>query len=158
MKGVLLTGAPGVGKTAVAVELARAPGTAAVDLDWLAWLTPDRGTVDDLIISNLEAVLPNLEAAGARRVVLARCVVDPTFAARIPVVPLTVIRLTAPLDLLRDRLRTRDTGAELEDHLGELETLSQAAVAATPTAIAIDVAGRSVEAIAAEVRRRAGLA
>jgi CobQ/CobB/MinD/ParA nucleotide binding domain len=127
--GVLLTGTVGVGKTAVAVELGRVLAergqkAAVIDLDWLGWLT-GAGAVDTelLIRDNLVATWVNYRDRGATRVVLVRMISDPRHLAALrntlEDVSLTVVRITTSPERIEARLRKRDTGAELEEHLAE---------------------------------------
>jgi adenylylsulfate kinase len=128
-RAILVCGPVGVGKTVVAAEVGdllaeRGVPTAVIDLDWLGWLAGGReGEIDDLILRNLAATWPNFEAAGAERLVLARSVRDPglvnTLRSRFD---LTVVRLTAPEATVAERLRGRDAGAQLAEHLGEPAT------------------------------------
>ena len=123
----LLTGTVGAGKTALAIEAAEVlwewgVPTAVVDLDWLAWF---RGDVPlaDLAARNLAAVWPSFREAGAARLLLTRALrtaeeVEPIRGA-LGDVPLAVVLVTAPPAVVEERLRRRDTGAELEEHLAE---------------------------------------
>jgi hypothetical protein len=128
VRAVLVTGPVGVGKTAVAAELGevlaeRGVRAAVLDLDWLGWLPRADGGVDQLILRNLRAVRPNLESAGATHLVLARSVRDPQFVAELAAElrdgGLAVARLTASASAIDARLRARDVGAELAEHLDE---------------------------------------
>ncbi len=76
---LLITGPPGVGKTAVAAEVSELLDSAGmahafVDIDSLRWCYPrppaDRFRVA-LAMKNLAAVWANFQAAGAARLVLA---------------------------------------------------------------------------------------
>jgi hypothetical protein len=128
---VLITGTVGSGKTALAADVGelladREPPTAVIDLDWLGWMSASRRgsiAVDQLILSNLAAVWPNFQAAGAGRLVLARTVlnrelVDGLHDAIGPV-SLTIVRVTASAGTIAARLSDRDTGAVLTEHLAE---------------------------------------
>jgi adenylylsulfate kinase len=128
---LLITGTLGSGKTVLAADIGelledREPRTAIVDLDWLGWVSSSPGgprAIDRLILSNLAAVWPNFEAAGAGRLVLARTVLDGEliegFGDAIGPVSLTIVRVTASPDTIAARLGTRDTGAVLAQHLEE---------------------------------------
>ena len=86
--GILITGPVGVGKTTTLheIEAVLEVPNAILDLDWLAWARPARGTAHDLMLRNLADVWRNIHAAGIAHE-------------------------------LRERIRRRDTGTELEEHL-----------------------------------------
>jgi hypothetical protein len=134
---LLLTGTIGSGKTAVASEIGlcleemNVP-TAVVDLDWLGWLHvgADFKSVDELIAKNLSAVWPNFQSAGVRSLVLTRALGDQAgLAALKPALPqadFTVVRLTSPARIVARRLRRRDTGVILEEHLRASQAMTEA--------------------------------
>jgi predicted kinase len=119
---VLLTGAPGAGKTALAKEMgellfhAEEPH-AVIDLDELARVraaVPDDHGWERLVVENLRAIWPNYVRIGIRRVVLAGIIqsaasVD-AYRSAMPGTELTVVRLQAPLDTLDARLHHREPG------------------------------------------------
>ena len=128
MSVLLLTGTAATGKTTIAAEIGEIlPPTRAivvVDLDQLGWAYIP-GASEDRIFKlrsdNLAAIWPNLRAAGFRHVVLSGAVAtseqlqlirDAIAQAR-----LTVVRLVTARTLLERRLRSRDAGRRLEDHL-----------------------------------------
>ena len=90
-----------------------------IDLDWLGWTTlPDPS---NLIARNLGSVWPNFRAAGVGYLVMARTVraeeeID-LLRAAVPDVDVMVVRLDSPPELVEARLRARDSGAVLEEHL-----------------------------------------
>ena len=117
-RALLLIGSVGVGKTtavdAIGEELAARgiPG-AALDLDWLrrAWPTPPEDPFHNrLEQANLRVVAQNMREAGAQ-VLLAAGVIevrrDRDLYEEAFGCPLTVVRLTAPRELVRTRLRRR---------------------------------------------------
>ena len=125
-QAVLITGPVGVGKTSLAAELGdvlaeRGTVAAVVDLDWLGWLpSAVNGSIDALILRNLEAVWPNFRDAGAERLVLARSVRDAQLVTKLrEAYDLQVVRLRASEETVAARLAGRDTGAQLEEHLAE---------------------------------------
>lgn len=168
MEALLLTGGLGAGKTATAlavgeaVERAGVPG-AVVDLDWLCWAWSPQlgeGAVHDLLCRNLAAIVPNLAAAGARRLVLARGILHrpelDTLQAALPGARLAVVRLVAQPAEARARLTARDAGAELDEHLAEVESFEARVAAAAEGAPVVDTTGRAVADVAAEVLRVVG--
>ena len=141
-EAILLTGAVGVGKTTVLTEIgelleaAREP-YALVDLDWLAWVRPAEGsgaTVTGVLCENLRQVAATFRSVGVRRVAVARAVCDPGELEAIRVAlgadRLTVARLTAEPAAIERRLRARDRGARLTEHLLEARAFGAAAEAA----------------------------
>jgi hypothetical protein len=144
-RGILLTGGVGTGKTTVLLALgelleARGEPYALVDLDWLAWLRPAPGTVSvqDVLVANLRAAWETYRGAGVETLALARFVRTAEELAAIrgalPDVELVAVRLTLPPALQEERLRARDTGRELEQHLallaeGEPASFEDASVA-----------------------------
>jgi adenylylsulfate kinase len=164
---LLLTGTVGSGKTAVAAEIgllldeAGLPG-AIVDLDWLGWVHVGRSFtgVERLIAQNLAAVWPNLRAAGARRLVLVRALRrrEDVEALRraLPEADLTVVRLVASAQTVGARLRRRDSGRILEEHLVEAVAMQRAMDQAALEDFRIENDGRPPRAVAEDVMRRAG--
>ena len=74
VRAVVLTGAYGAGKSAMAAEICHQMAshgfaTAAIDLDWLAWVGPDLSTEDilDLRRRNLTSMVANFLDAGVER-------------------------------------------------------------------------------------------
>ncbi|MDQ3877895.1 MAG: hypothetical protein M3290_06050 [Actinomycetota bacterium] len=137
--GVLIAGPLGVGKTSVAIAVGdilheRGAGAAIVDLDWLGWLIGSSVSINEVIAKNLAAIWPNLRAAGAEYLILTRALENrsdaETFRAAVPDVSLVIAHVTAPLDVIHARLRRRDAGATLQEHLvqsaemGDLERQS----------------------------------
>jgi hypothetical protein len=125
-EAVLLTGVFGSGKTAVVEEMSsilEEAGVpyAAVDLDWLCWF--DAGWDDDtrhheLLLRNLEFVAGNYRAAGIRFFLLARSIearAEVDSIAAVLAMPLTVVRLTAPTETIRERFRSDTTTARKID-------------------------------------------
>lgn len=137
VKAVLVIGTIGSGKTAVAVEMGevladKGLAVAIIDLDWLGWFHPGRGreaAPNALIVENLQAIWPNFLSEGARHLVLTRTIQDAAiinaFRAAVPEAELTVVRVTAPPDLVARRLQRRDTGTVLEEHLVETTKMAQ---------------------------------
>ena len=144
MSVLLLTGTVAAGKTTVAGEIGEIlppeRAIACIDLDQLGWAfipgAPDE-RIFKLRTDNLAAIWPNLRSAGFEHVVISGAI--STIEQRHDVhdaiggAPLTVVRLVTSPSLLEARLRRRDAGRLLEDHLAirpELErSLDQSGLA-----------------------------
>jgi dephospho-CoA kinase len=134
---LLLTGVAGVGKSTVADAVGGVLSmagyvTAVVDADMLAqfgpapkgYLPTDR-FYDELKCINLAAVWANFRAAGARYLVVA-AVIDSLalrerYAASLAGCEICLVRLIADKETVLGRLRQRDTGSKLEQHLRALD-------------------------------------
>jgi adenylylsulfate kinase-like enzyme len=164
---LLLTGTVGSGKTVVAIEVGhlleqQGKSAAVVDLDWLGWLHLRSSTItaDQLIARNLAAIWPNLRDAGMRYLVLARAMLSraglDALQAAAPEADLVVVRLTASPGTIERRLRQRDSGQELKEHLRESVGMSRVMDEAELEDIAVANDGGSPSEVAREVLRRAG--
>lgn len=136
-RALLLTGIAGVGKSTVADALGRiltAAGqvTAVVDTDMLAQFgPPPSGDLpsgrfyNELKCTNLAAVWANYKAVGARYLVVA-AVIDSLawrgrYATCLAGCDIRLVRLVADRETILSRLRQRDTGSKLEQHLEALD-------------------------------------
>ncbi|MDQ3669470.1 MAG: hypothetical protein M3377_04195 [Actinomycetota bacterium] len=164
---VLITGGIGAGKTSLAVELGellaeRRLLAAVIDLDWLGWVcgAPAGFSFEELIGRNLEAVWPNFEAAGATHFVLTRAVLGPSeldaLRAAVPSDGLATVRVGASAELVEERLRRRDTGAELEHHLSEARTSADTVASLGAEDFHVRNDARPIREVAAEVLERLG--
>lgn len=165
---LLVTGPPGVGKTAVAKEIgeqlfqAGAPH-AVIDLDELARLRPaiiDGSTFHaELVASNLRAIWPNYLALGVERAVLARILVTAVevdaYRETIPGAELTVCRVVAPMATIERRLRHREPGIVRSFLLDLAPKLEASMDALGVEDFAVDNGpGRDISEVAGEVLRR----
>lgn len=130
---ILLIGPVGSGKTTTLHELeamlaARDLPNAIVDLDWLAWATPPACSGvshHELLMRNLADVWANYRAVGIHHIAVARALHD---AAEVQCVrnalrgcETCVVELVGDTGVLRERIRRRDTGVELAEHLAMLD-------------------------------------
>ncbi len=126
MDGVLITGVYGSGKSTVAAEIAeqlerRGISYAALDLDWLTWFEVDdldEELSERIFLDNLAGVVGNYVRAGVQHFVLAGAVRDQRaldhIAASIAV-PLRVVRLDVPIDVIERRLQADPTDGRRDD-------------------------------------------
>ena len=161
---MLLTGGLATGKTAVAKEVVAIAGklglgAAAIDLDWLGWATGATIGFDALIARNLSAVAENYAQLGIDRLVLARALVGSSgvqsVAGALAGWELTVIRLASSRAVVEQRLRARDSGSELREHLAEIDEMTSKVTAAAPGALVVVNDGRDPGDVAREVIRLA---
>ena len=162
---LLLTGGLATGKTAVAREVVAAAAdlslrVAAIDLDWLGWATGGTLGVDELIGCNLTDIAANYAQASIENLVLARTVLSRSSLQRIrqalPGREVTVVRLHASRSILDRRIRARDSGAELEEHLAEMDEITERAITTVPSAAVVLNEERALREVALEVMRLAG--
>jgi adenylylsulfate kinase-like enzyme len=132
-EAVLITGVFGSGKSSVAEEIADRLEDGglpygALDLDWLAWAstgTNDEKAEHHMMLVNLVAVVGNYLAAGVRFFVLARAIRDGSELESLRTamsMPLTVVRLTVPLEEIERRVQSHVTTARQRDDLREAAT------------------------------------
>ena len=138
-RGLLLSGVSGVGKSTVGDAVGRVLSsaglvTAVVDTDTLAQFGPvpaggERGgrigLHDSLKCANLAALWMNFQAAGANFIVVSAGIetvqLREAYTGCLVGCDVQLVRLVAPPETIRTRLRGRDTGETLERHLRELE-------------------------------------
>lgn len=157
---LLLTGPVGVGKTTTLHEIeallgARGIPNAIVDLDWLAWASPDpaSGTsVHDILLANAAAVWATFHRAGIAHLAVARALHDAAEIAALRAAfagaETFVVELDAARDVLEERIRQRDVGVELDEHLALLADCASPGVADAiidaeqpPRQVALEVLG-----------------
>ncbi|WP_238019932.1 GNAT family N-acetyltransferase [Dactylosporangium sp. AC04546] len=168
-QALLLTGAAGVGKSTVADAVGRQLAgaghvTAVVDTDMLAQFGPPPNVgpaggrlYDELKCVNLASVWTNFRAAGARFLVAA-AVIDSVaqrerYVRSLSGCDVRVVRLIADVDTVRIRLRQRDTGPKLEQHLRTLDEHSPTASSVEDFTVTND---RTPAEVAAGILVRAG--
>jgi hypothetical protein len=168
VRAILLTGTMGSGKTAVAMEIgerleAAGQPYALVDLDWLGWVQPAPAsalTQRAVLAENLRLIWPTFREAGVRRLVLARYVEDrlqlDEFRAALQGVELFVVRLVASEEVIEQRLRARDAGAQLAEHLAETALFAARGEANALEDAVVENGERPLGEVAAEVLAAAG--
>ena len=131
---VVISGTIGSGKTSLAADLGEALAergrtAAVIDLDWLGWISRPTQVYDDveaLIVRNLVQIWPNFIEAGADHFVLARVIQTEEHVQNLkrslPDADITIVRVVSSPETIAARLRARDIGAILEEHLQESRT------------------------------------
>ncbi len=124
---LLLTGAPGTGKTSVAIQVgsvleALGRTYALVDLDWLAWFDTgpeqESGAVHAMLLRNLRSVLANYAALSLDCYVLTRALRTQEELDSVRAVvgaSTTVVELLVPVDEIARRLGDDVTSARGDD-------------------------------------------
>jgi adenylylsulfate kinase len=166
-RALLIIGPVGSGKTTTLHEIeamldqAGTPN-AIVDLDWLAWATPaasSTASVHDLMVANLAAVWQTFHTAGIEHIALARMLNDPAEIAAVRAAlhgcETTVVELSVDPGVLEQRIRLRDSGVQLAEHLAFLDAYDAEGAEARADAV-IDVDDQSPAQVARDVLGVAG--
>lgn len=160
-----ISGAVGVGKTSVLIELHDILSTekiphGCVERDALAYSWPDQGRFNEVMVKrNLSCVVANFLEAGATRILIAGVIETPedlaVYRRCIPNAEIQVCRLTADLDLRRQRLRVREKGAGLQWHLERTVELDRILDQAEIENFRVNNGDRALREVALEVLTRA---
>jgi len=166
---IIVTGPVGVGKTTVAAEMgyllvAKKQPVATVDFDQLTACYP-RPTDDDrwgtkLGLMNLAALWKNYQAAGARRLIVARVIESRFelggFRDAIPGADILLVRLRAVPATLQQRVRHRGQGVGMDWHLNRAVELAAEMDAHPVEDMLVETEGREPTTIAENILQRAG--
>jgi adenylylsulfate kinase len=160
-----ISGAVGVGKTSVLIELHDILVNGGiphgcVERDALAYSWPSQGRFNEVMAErNLACVVTNFLEAGATRFVIAGVIESPedlaVYSRCIPNAEIQICRLTADLDLRRQRLHAREKGAGLQWHLDRTEELDMILDQAEIEDFSVDNGDRPLREVAEEVLKRA---
>jgi len=161
-----ISGPVGVGKTSVLVEIhdilagERIPH-GCVERDALSYSWPPQGRFNEVIIErNLSCVAATFLEAGATRLLIAGVIESAAdlavYRRCVPDAEIQVCRLTADLDLRRQRLRVREKGAGLDWHLERTAELDTILDEARIEDFSVDNGDRPLREVALEVLARAG--
>ena len=162
---IVISGSMGCGKTTVlgeASDLLAAAGLAhgTIDLDAIATALLPGDVARDLVFRNLEALYRNFLSTGITRVLISEPVENRDELDRLrramPGAELVVCRLTASLETMRSRLRTREPGMLQEQFLARAAELDHLLDSAGVEDFAIANDGRSITDVARELLERAG--
>jgi hypothetical protein len=165
---LLITGPVGVGKTSVAFETMevleeRAVPHAFFDVDGLTYFHPkppgDRFG-ERFALDALALLFPRLAEAGIERLVLARVLWErdslDLYKRAIPGAEITVVRLTAPLEVIEERIHRREAGSAVEWHLARARELDAHWAAHPVEDFLIQTANRDLRSIAIEILEAIG--
>jgi hypothetical protein len=130
---LIITGSMGAGKTSVLAEASdilalRHIVHAAIDLDalGLAHLPSAAGT-DGVMYRNLQSVCENYAALGVTRLVLARAMEDRAelelCRSVVSAQNTTICRLSAGIDTMQERVRTRESGVLQQEYVDRVTIL-----------------------------------
>jgi hypothetical protein len=160
-----LSGSVGVGKTSVLIEIhdilekAQIPH-GCVERDALGYSWPPQGRFNERIVElNLSCVVGTFLNASADRIVIAGVIENSddlsVYSRCIPNAEIQVCRLTADLELRRERLRNREKGAGLKWHLDRTSELDAILDRSRTDHFTVDNGDRRLRDVAMEVLVRA---
>jgi hypothetical protein len=167
-KVLIISGPVGVGKTSVAHEMFdllsdRDIAHAVIDLDALgiSWPFGEGDPHNELMaMRNLKAIWANFAASGVDRAVIARVVEKAedltAYREAIPGAEIQVCRLTAGLDVLRERVGRRELGSSYENLVRRSAELAESLEQSGPTDFTIRTDDRELPEIALEALTKAG--
>ena len=128
------------------------------DVDGLTYFHPkpaDDRFGERFALDALGLLYPRLREQGIERLILARVLWERDSLARyaeaIPGAEITVVRLTAPLSIIEERLRGREIGSGLEWHLARAAELEAHWAEHPVEDLLIDTGNRTVREIAEEI-------
>ena len=165
---VVVTGPVGVGKTTVAFEMMelleeREVGHAFFDLDGLTYFYPkptDDRFGERFALDALGHLFPRLQAQGVERLILARVLWEPDSLAHyelaIPEAEIRIVRLTAPLEVIQERIRRREAGAAVDWYLRRAAELDEHWREHPVGDVLVETSNRSVRSIAEEILSAVG--
>jgi hypothetical protein len=154
----------GSGKTTVLGEAsdvlsARQIAHATIDLDAIGTVLVADAVARDLVSRNLEAIYANVLGAGVTRILLAEAVEDRDGLTRLrramPGAEIVVCRLTATVETMQRRLRTREPGMLQEQFVTRASELDRVLERAALEDFTVANDGRSITDVARELLERA---
>lgn len=160
---LIITSSVGVGKTSVAFAISRILNKcgiphAVIDLDYLREVFPrpkDDPFHSALGFRNLAAIWENFKKAGVSRLLIPNVTEDRSdvngIRAAIPNADIQVVLLTAKIETIHDRLKSREHGESLERHLNRAVVLSENLERAGVEDYVVSTDGKTTEVIAAEI-------
>ncbi|WP_121029965.1 adenylyl-sulfate kinase [Terracoccus luteus] len=166
---IVLTGPVGAGKTTTLAALSRRLDHdgirhVALDLDDVRLVFPRRD--DDpfaiaLGLADLAAIVPNVRAEAVDLLVLADVVEHPSGRGRYeracPGADVAVVRLSVGVELMRERLRGRESGETVDWYLSRTAELDAAMAAAGVGDVVVEVGRRTPDEVAQDIVTRCRL-
>ena len=161
---IVISGSMGSGKTTVLGEAsdvlsARQIAHATIDLDAIGTVLVADAVARDLVSRNLEAIYANVLGAGVTRILLAEAVEDRDGLTRLrramPGAEIVVCRLTATVETMQRRLRTREPGMLQEQFVTRASELERVLERAALEDFTVANDGRSITDVARELLERA---
>lgn len=166
-RAIALTGTIGAGKTTLAEAISeelheQGIGHALLDLDWLGQVYPVPEGHDpygyELALHNLKEIWPNFKGVGADRAIIAGTLLnrDQREGLRdgLGGVPLAVVLVKAPQEMLQARIRSRNSGRLLEDFLARTADVAREIEAAGIDDFAVENGGRTPREVARQILRK----
>ena len=160
-----ISGSVGVGKTSVLVELNYLLSEmmvphGCVERDALSYSWPTNGRFNERTLeSNLACVVKNFLAAGVERLLIAGVIETDSdldvYRRCIPNASIQVCRLTADLDVRRERLTSREIGAGLDWHLARTAELDDIQDNSGVEDFCVDNGHRPIREVTFEVLKKA---
>lgn len=162
---LIITGTMGAGKTTVLAEASdmlaqRQLVHAAIDLDafGVAHL-PSAARNDDVMYRNLESVCKNYASVGVRRFILARAIEDSSelelCRSVVGATNTVVCRLTASIETMQQRVKTRETGVLQREYVDRVANLNLILAQARLEDFTVTNENRTLSEVAREVLLRA---
>ncbi|PYS86206.1 MAG: hypothetical protein DMF62_16620 [Acidobacteria bacterium] len=161
-----ISGPVGVGKTSVLIELHDVLSNlqvphGCVERDALGYSWPESGPFNERMIErNLARVVSNFIDAGAAYLLIAGVIENSehlsSYSRCIPNAHIQICRLTADLEIRRERLRSREKGAGLNWHLNRTVELDGILDKAKIEDFTVDNGDRRLRDVAFEVLDRTG--
>jgi adenylylsulfate kinase len=160
---LLLTGPTGVGKTSVAHGIAdileeRSVSHAVIDLDALryAFPRPEKDPFNmEIGYKNLTSIWQNYREYGVTHVIIPNVVERNEDIKKIKQIisnsHISLIRLTASLDTIHNRLKKREEGDSLQWHIDRATQLHQELRDSSLEDLAVETEGKSVREVVSEI-------
>jgi hypothetical protein len=163
---LIITGTMGAGKTAVLAEASdllalRHIAHAAIDLDALGLAhLPSVASNDGVMYRNLQSVCKNYASLGVQRFLLARAMESRAelelCRGVVSSTNTVVCRLTACIEVMQQRVRTRESGVSQREYVARVAKLNDILDRAQLEDFTLTNEGRSLTEIAQEMLVKAG--